>query len=143
MLYQIGRYCKNTDYSGTLIVGVTPAYFFKTIKRVQSWGRTQKRVDYYHKRTYADRLNHFLSIPLPNNLAFLSAAENEWADDIDLKSLLRATKWGVRTGRENDPPFNSFQYLDIDRNTRMSHKCAHDTAFTNTVKEFGSFTMKS
>ncbi|MBK8548009.1 MAG: hypothetical protein IPL63_11750 [Saprospiraceae bacterium] len=131
---------KNTDYSGTLIVGVTPGIFFsKPSKESRSWGRTQKRVDYYHKRTYADRLNHFLSIPLQNNLAFLSAAENEWADDIDLKSLLRATKWGVRTGRENDPPFNSFQYLDIDRNTRMSHKCAHDTAFTNTVKRVWKF----
>lgn len=126
---------KNTNYNGTLIVGVSPGIFFgKPNHESRSWARTKKRIDYYHKRTYADRLNHFLSIPLQNNLAFLTASENEWADDIDLKSLLRATKWGVRTGKENDPPFNSFQYLDIDRNTRMSNRCAHDTAFANTVK---------
>lgn len=126
---------EHTNYAGTLIVGVTPGIFFsKPSIESRSWGRNQKRVDYYHKRTYADRLNHFLSFPLQNNLAFLTASENEWADDIDLKSLLRSTKWGVRTGKENDPPFNSFQYLDSDRNTRMSERCARDTAFANTVK---------
>jgi hypothetical protein len=130
----------NTDYKGTLIVGVTPGIFFSKIKKDgRSWSRAQKRVDYFHKRTYADRLNHFLSIPLQNNLAFLTASENEWADDTDLKSILRNTKWGNRTGKENSPPFYSFQYLDIDRNNRMSDRCAKDTAFANTIKRVWKF----
>jgi len=131
---------KKTDYRGTLIVGVTPGIFFgKTNNESRSWSRNQKRVDYYHKRTYADMLNHCVSIPLQNNLAFLTASENEWADDIDLKALLKSIKWGVRIQKENDPPFYSFQYLDKDRNTRMSDRCAHDTAFANSIKRVWKF----
>lgn len=134
---------KNTDYKGTIIAGVSPGIFFgKPNNESRSWGRTKKRIDYFHKRTYAERLNHLVSIPLQNNLAFLTASENEWADDIDLKALLKSVKWGVRTGKEKDPPFNSFQYLDSDRNTRMSHRCAHDTAFANSIKRVWKFHNK-
>lgn len=126
---------KKTDYRGTIIVGVTPGIFFAKINPDSgNWKRSSKRIKHYYERTYADRLNQFLSIPLQNNLAFITASENEWDNDIDLKALLRNIKCGIRTESDKDPPFNSFQYLDIDRNTRMSPECAFDTTFSNGIK---------
>jgi hypothetical protein len=124
---------ENTDFNGTLVVGVTPGiFFFNTDPKSFCWNRSKYRIDYFHKRTYAQRLNHFLSVPLQKNLTLVSVSEERWADDIDLRSLIRNIKIGNRV--EEYPPFYSFQYIDEDRNVRMSERCVRDTAFANTIK---------
>lgn len=81
----------NTDFKGTILVGVTPGLFFSTTyPEASPWKRPQSRVDYYENRTYAQRLNHWLSIPLQKSLAFVSTTEEGFSDDIDLKSLLNS-----------------------------------------------------
>ena len=124
----------NTNFNGTVIVGVTPGLFFSTTyPEAFPWKRPQSKVDFYQNRTYAQRLNFQLSVPLQKNLVFISADEEEWADDIDLKSLLRRVKMGNRPGKMIQPPFYSFGDVSTKRNMSMSHRASSDTAFANTI----------
>lgn len=124
----------NTNFNGTIIIGVTPGLFFSTtFPEAFPWNRPQAKVDFYKNRTYAQRINFELSIPLQKNLAFISADEEEWNDDIDLKSLLRQIKLGNRTGEPLAPPFYYFGDVDLDRNMRMTTKTSTDTAFAKTI----------
>ncbi len=124
----------NTEFTGTVIIGVTPGLFFSTtFPQAFPWQRPQSKVDFYNDRTYAQRLNFQLSIPLQENLVFISADEEEWADDIDLKSLLRRVKMGNRPGETIQPPFYSFGDVSTKRNMSMSQRASSDTAFANTI----------
>lgn len=124
----------NTNFNGTVIIGVTPGLFFSTtFPGASPWNRPQSKVDYYQNRTYAQRINYQLSIPLQKNLAFISADEEEWADDIDLKSLLRRIQIGNRPETPISPPFYYFGDVDLNRNMAMTNKASTDTAFANTV----------
>lgn len=123
----------NTDFKGTVVVGVTPGLFFSTTyPGAYPWNRIQTRIDYYFDQTYAQWLNHKLSIPLENNLAFLANDDENWSDDLNLKALMSGIKIG---NRNNDPapPFYRFQDIDKDRNVRMKDKTVQDTAFANSV----------
>ena len=125
---------ENTDFKGTLIVGVTPGLLFSTtFPMAPPWNRIQSKVDYYFDMTYAQKANYFLSVPLQKNLVLMSADEEEWADDIDLKSLLRRVDLGKRTESPVMPPFYNFGYVSSDRNMSMAPKTATDTAFANSV----------
>jgi len=126
---------QNTNFAGTVVVGVTEGLFFSTtFPEAMPWARAQNKVDHYHKRTYAQRLNFALSLPFQKNLAMVSINEEEWSDDTNLKALLAAIEFGNRTGEEPFPPFNNFSFSDDLRNTRMSDRMATDTAFAATVQ---------
>ena len=132
----------NTDFKGTVLVGVTPGLFFSTtFPKAGPWKRAQSRVDYFEDRTYAQRLNHWLSLPLQKNLVLVSTSEEGWSDDIDLKSLFNNFNSGDRTGKPEYPPFNSFAYIGQDRNNPMSEKTATDTAFANSIKAAWKFVI--
>lgn len=124
----------NTDFNGTIIIGVTPGLFFSTTyPEAFPWKRSQSKVDFYKDRTYAQRLNFLLSVPMQSNLVFMSADEEEWVDDIDLKSLLRQVNMGNRTGQIRVPPFYNFGDITPNRNMSMTHRAASDTTFANTI----------
>jgi hypothetical protein len=130
----------NTDFNGTIIIGVTPGLFFSTTyPGAIPWKRPQSKVDYFKDRTYAQRFNYQLSIPLQKNLVFMSADEEEWSDNIDLKSLLRRVQIGNRTNGPIMPPFYNFGDLDEHRNMRLSTKIENDTAFANSVIKVWQF----
>jgi hypothetical protein len=130
----------NTNYKGTILVGVTPGLFFSTTyPEASPWKRAQSRVDYFKDRTYAQRLNHWLSLPLQKNFVLVSTSEEGWSDDIDLKSLLNNISISNRTGKPQYPPFNSFAYIEEDRNNPMSEKTATDTVFANSIKTVWKF----
>ena len=131
---------ENTDYSGTVVVGVTPGLFFSTTyPKAQPWSWPQSRVDHYHNRTYAQRINHQLSIPLQQNLVLMSAGEEELDDNIDLKALLKRIKLGDRIP-EGMPPFYEFgRMTTLDRNLQMIERTVTDTAFANTVTKVWQF----
>lgn len=127
---------ENTDFSGTVIVGVTPPLFFSTtFEQAPPWRRPLSRVEFYDKQTYAQKLNYTLSIPLQQTFAFVSNDEEEWADDINLKALLNTIKLEKRASGPDFPPFYRFQDIDTDRNVRMKERMVTDTAFANTVKK--------
>ncbi len=130
----------NTDFKGTILIGVTPGLFFSTtFPGAPPWKRSQSKVDHYHDRTYAQRLNFQLSIPLQQNLVFMSADEEEWADDIDLKSLLSRVQIGNRTAAPIVPPFNYFGDVTLERNMSMTERTVTDTAFANTITKVWRF----
>ncbi|GAB5401048.1 MAG: hypothetical protein Aureis2KO_26330 [Aureisphaera sp.] len=124
----------NTDYTGTIIVGVTSGLFFSTtFPKAPPWERAQSKVDYFRDRTYAQRLNHQLSIPLQHNLAFIMAADESWDSDVDLKTLLIHQRKGERAGPV-PAPFYQFEDVSLDRNVQMLERATNDTAYANTIK---------
>jgi hypothetical protein len=126
---------ENTDFKGTVIVGVTPPLFFSTtFEQAPPWNRASSKSEFYKNRTYAQRLNYVLSIPFQKSLAFVSNDEEAWADDINLKALLKTIDLPSRTGKPKFPPFYRFQDIDIYRNVRMKERMVTDTSFANTVK---------
>ncbi len=133
----------NTNFKGTVIVGVTPGLLFSTTyPKAMPWERPQAKVDYYKDRTYAQRLNFLLSIPLQQNLAFMSADEEEWTDDIDLKALIKRIKTGNRV-EQKMPPFYNFGEVTLDRNMSMTQRTVTDTAFANTIINVWKFFGKT
>jgi hypothetical protein len=133
----------NSDFNGTVIIGITPGIFFSTTKpEAFPWRRPQAKVDYYEDRTYAQRINYWISARLQQNLVLMSADEEEWSDDIDLKSLLRRIEIGNRTGDDPKPPFNFFGDVNLHRNMSMTTKTSSDTAFANTIIRVWKFFSK-
>ncbi|SDR93241.1 hypothetical protein SAMN04515667_1022 [Formosa sp. Hel1_31_208] len=125
---------ENTDFNGTLVVGVTPSLFFSTTyPEAPPIKRSQTLVDYYHDRTYAQRLNHKLSIPLQTNLAFIRDGDEGWDSDVDLKTLLSKIHIGER-GEAPGPPFNNFEEISLDRHMKMPDYVTNDTVYANTIK---------
>ncbi len=131
---------ENTNFTGTLIVGVTPGLLFSTTyPKAFPWDRIQSKVDFYRDMTYAQKSNYFLSVPLQKNLVLMSSDEEEWANDIDLKSLLRQVNLGIRTEGPRQPPFYNFGDVSSDRNMAMSKRAATDTAFANSIIRVWNF----
>ncbi|WP_299761264.1 hypothetical protein [uncultured Dokdonia sp.] len=123
---------EETDFKGTVVIGVAPALFFSQPEKGFMWDRPTKRLRHYYEQTYAQRANHYLSVPLERSFSFLNASEEEWSDDIDLKTLVNTIKIGNR-GPEGRPPFNNFGFVDADRNVTMFEKTKTDTAFANGI----------
>jgi hypothetical protein len=122
---------ENTDFKGTIVVGVTPGLFFSTTNpKANPWEWPQSRVDHYHKRTYAQRLNHILSLPLQESFAFLS--EDQGIDGLKLKELLGKVQIGNRIPN-NMPPFHEFGEIARDRNLKMKDIAVRDTAYANSI----------
>jgi len=122
---------ENTDFKGTIVVGVTPGLFFSTTNpKANPWEWPQSRVDHYHNRTYAQRLNHKLSLPLQESFAFLS--EDQGIDGLKLKELLGKVQIGNRIPN-NMPPFHEFGEIARDRNLKMKDIVVQDTAYANSI----------
>jgi hypothetical protein len=131
----------NTNFNGTIVVGVTPALFFSTTSPdVQFWQWPQSKVDYYKKRTYAQISNHLLSLPLQKNLTFLS--DDQGIDGIKLKELLGKINLGNRVV-DPMPPFHEFGEIAEDRNNVMKQITATDAAYANSVIKVWQFYMKA
>ncbi len=130
----------NTNFNGTVIVGITPGLFFSTTyPKAFPWHRIQNKIDFYQDMTYAQKSNYFLSVPLQQNLVFMAADEEEWSDDKDLKALLRQVDIGRRTDYPPMPPFYNFGDVSADRNMAMSQRTATDTAFANSITRVWHF----
>lgn len=130
----------HSTFKGTIIVGVTPGLFFSTVDaKSRPWERPQKNLEYYKNFTYAQKLNHYLSLPLQQNLAFLSEAEG--VDGIRLSELLKKIKVGNRVPNPM-PPFHDFSDSGKDRNTRMKKQAELDTAYAKSIKDVWMFFSK-
>jgi hypothetical protein len=121
----------NTNFNGTIVVGVTPGLFFSTTSpEAQPWQWPQSKVDYYKKRTYAQISNHILSLPLQKNLAFIS--EDQGVDGVKLKELLGNINVGDRVVNSM-PIFHEFGEIELDRNLTMKPITVTDTAYANSI----------
>ncbi|MDZ4148688.1 MAG: hypothetical protein U1C58_10420 [Flavobacteriaceae bacterium] len=128
---------EKTNFTGTVLIGVTPGLFFSTTNpKAQPWEWPQSRVDYYYKRTYAQRLNHALSMLVQESFTFLS--EDEGVDGLKLKELVGKIKVGERVP-DPMPPFHSFGEIAKDRNLKMKEIAVTDTAYANSIKKVWMF----
>lgn len=134
---------RNTDFKGTILVGVTPPLFFSsTSQQAPPISGPQEKVDYYKDQTYAQQFNHWLSMPLQRNFAFVHSFEDMMAGNIDLRSLLQRIKIGNRTGKPTMPPFFEFGESSEYRNVRMIDKYANDPTWAQTVIDVWMFCLK-
>lgn len=134
---------ENTEFKGTILVGVTPGLFFSTtFPKAPPWNRSASKVKHYHERTYAGRLNHSLSVPLQKNLVLMSGHEEEGDENIDIKSLLKRIKLSPRKSSPSYPPFLEFGDSDLDRNVRMMEQCEKDTTYANVIKAAWKFLLE-
>ncbi|WP_282135368.1 hypothetical protein [Seonamhaeicola maritimus] len=130
-----------SSFNGTILVGVTPPLFFSTtFPEAQPWAWPLARVNHFHDRTFAQRLNHQVSIPLQNSFAFISEAQG--VDGLKLEELIGKVKIGERT-IDPMPPFHDFSVTRLDRNVRMKKRMETDTTYANTVKRVWQFFFES
>lgn len=130
----------NTKFNGTILVGATPGLFFSTTNpEAQPWAWPQAKVDYFHNRTYAQQLNHLLSIPLQKSLVFMS--DHQGVDGIKLKELINKIHVGNRV-LDPMPPFHEFGEIEMDRNLKMKPITVTDTAYANSVIKVWQFFME-
>lgn len=130
----------NTTFHGTVLVGVTPGLFFSTtFPEAQPWQWPQSKVDYYKKRTFAQISNHYLSLPLQKNFAFLS--DDQGVDGIKLKELIGKINVGNRVV-DPMPPFHEFGEIAVDRNNVMKQITVTDTAYANSIIKVWQFFIK-
>jgi hypothetical protein len=131
---------ENTDFNGTIIAGITEFLLFSTAyPEAEFMKRPQSLVDYYYKRTYAQRINHSLSVPLQKNLAFYRDGDEDWDSDVDLKTLLHQFR-DDRAGPVY-PAWNNFEEITLDRHMKMPERMETDTAYANTVKSVWEFLL--
>ena len=117
---------------------MTPGLFFSsTTTEKRAYRSANDKVEYFHDQTYAQQLNHILSIPLQQNLAFMSDADG--VDAMKLQFLLEGIQFGNRIEGSDFPPFPNFADISLDRNLRMTEKTVTDTAFARLIKNVWSF----
>lgn len=121
---------EHTEFNGTLVMNITPGLFFiPQADSVGGWRRASEWVKAYHKRTLAQRFNHWLSYVPQSLFAFLTSGEE---GDPDLKSLVNALP---PTGRlDYEAPFPRFSQVSADRNTWMMPRMETDTIFQRTIQ---------
>lgn len=128
---------EHSDFNGTAVIGVSPGlFFYSTDPETFPWNRSKSMIDHYHKRTWAQRLNHTLSLPLQQHLAFMT--EDDGVDGRRLRELLNKIKWGDRV-IDPYPPFPQFATISVDRNVRMFDRAETDTGLTNAIKKVWTF----
>jgi len=127
---------RNTEFKGTILLGVTPGLFFSTtFPEAPPIAWPQEYVDYYFDRTHAQVFNHHLYMPLQKNLVLAQTYENDVDGNYDLKSMTERLRFNNREGRPPFPPFYEFGEYDEFRNTRMMERVVHDTLFARYTQD--------
>ncbi len=135
----------NSDFAGTLILGVSPSLYFAPLTKEQhGYNKIQKWIDHYHNRTYADRLGHFLAVNGPQKLfTFLTSTEGDFYNELDLRTLLKRIPLGQRLPAL--PPFPILYQVNEDRNVNLMPQVAEAGLYQDQIKTFWNtvFTPKS
>lgn len=121
-----------TDFAGTVIVGVTPGLFFQSVPGRGSWDRPAANVEHYYKRTYAQRFNHWLGMPLQKAFSFLQNDDLGFYNELDLETIIQRIPFEGRV--EVDAPFPMFRFEDKNRNVTMWDRVTRDTAYAAMIK---------
>ena len=121
----------NTSFNGTIIIGVTPLFWFDVPDN--SWWQPAKQwIEHYHNETYAQKLGYFLSKPLQRNLVMLTSSELEFYNDLDLKSLI--SRISIPGRIEEKRMLYNFSYHDEDRNLMMLPIMIKDPDFAKKIQ---------
>lgn len=121
----------NTYFNGTIIIGVTPLFWFDKADNTW-WKGAQKWVDHYHDETYAQKFGYFLSKPLQRHLVMLTSSELKFYNDLDLKSLINRISIPGRI--EEERMLYNFSYHDEDRNLMMFPIMVKDPGYAKKIQ---------
>ncbi|KQC31558.1 hypothetical protein [Flagellimonas eckloniae] len=122
---------ENTDFNGTLILGVTPLLCFSPGVEQRNL-EAKMWVEHYHNQTYAQKLGFWVSKPLERNLVMLTSSELKFYNDLDLKALINTISIGERIPPA--PKFLNFGYNDEDRNLIMFSSMVTKPEFAEKVQ---------
>lgn len=116
----------NTNFSGTLIVGIVPMLWY--VPEGMPVDLPTKNLKYFSQWSYAQKLGHLLDIPLQKSLAFLNG------EDLPLKKLMehKIPNRPMAQIPPRIPPF--FMTIDLNRQGKMSRRMETDEDFQNLVK---------
>ncbi len=122
---------ENTDFAGTIIMGVTPPLFFSA-PNSDFWMNGKQWVTHYHKETYAQKLGQEISKPFQRNLALLTTSELDFYNELDLKTLINRIPLKNRV--EDNWYLPKFKTNDEDRNLIMVQAMIKDPDYAAEVQ---------
>ncbi|UII79064.1 hypothetical protein [Flagellimonas sp. CMM7] len=122
---------ENTDFNGTLILGITPLLCFSPGVEQRNL-EAKMWIDHYYDQTYAQKLGFWVSKPLERHLVMLTSSELKFYNDLDLKALVNTISIGERVPPA--PKFLNFGYNDEDRNLIMFSSMVSNPEFAKKVQ---------
>jgi len=124
----LADFADDLTFHGTVICSVVPGMFFAPGGfLIENSERALKR---YHRWTPAQRMSHYLSIPLEETFAFLNQ------DDLTLSVLLKKLPIPNRPGALVPPPFPPyFNSMDKERRARMVAQAERPGALQSRIRE--------
>lgn len=122
---------ENTDFDGTLILGITPLLCFSPGVEQRNL-EAKMWIDHYYDQTYAQKLGFWVSKPLERHLVMLTSSELKFYNDLDLKALVNTISIGERIPPA--PKFLNFGYNDEDRNLIMFSSMVTKPEFAEKVQ---------
>ncbi|PKA82017.1 hypothetical protein ATE92_0141 [Ulvibacter sp. MAR_2010_11] len=130
---------ENSDFNGTLIIGVTPPlYWVPQSMDVLPYARIQKWVNHYHDQTHAESFNHFISKNGPQKaFSFLTASNENFYNELDLRSLIQRIPTPARI--PGPPPFPILYQVDDNRNVNLMPQVTTDENYVSEITDFWSF----
>lgn len=111
------------DFTGRLLVGVTPGLFFS------GFAVRGDVIGYYHDQGPSQRSGHRLSQQL------LEPYFAFYEPDFALAAVVKRQPWPMRPGVHEIPPVRKLSTQDADRNTRMWRKLETDPGYRDMVRE--------
>ena len=112
----------DANFTGRLLIGVTPGLFFS------GFAYRGSVVPYYHKQAPSDRNGQWISQHLLEPwLAF-------YDPDFALDVVVRRQAWPVRPGVPPNKPVRKLRVSEIDRNTAMWRKVEVDTEYRDLAR---------
>ncbi len=121
---------EESDFAGTIIVGVSPDLFFDLPGQF-GWNRLQKKLDHARGQTYAQRLNQHVYQFIDPHLAYLN-------DNLLLEGLVEEIPFPPRDSVQPGLFWPDMSVCDENRNLRMIPEMATDTAMQNQYKRIWS-----
>jgi hypothetical protein len=119
---------KDETFHGTIIFSIVPRLYFAP-PGSPPIELSQKAVQRYHGQTWAQRLSHWLSVPLELSFAFLKQ------EDLTLDALLKDLPIPNRPYALVPPRFPPyFCSIDFERRARMVEQCARPGRLQTRVK---------
>lgn len=122
---------ENTNFDGTLILGITPLLCFSPGVEQRNL-EAKMWIDHYYDQTYAQKLGFWVSKPLERHLVMLTSSELKFYNDLDLKALVNTISIGERIPPA--PKFLNFGYNDEDRNLIMFSSMVTKPEFAEKVQ---------
>jgi hypothetical protein len=111
---------KKSNFTGLLIVGVSPGLFYSLGTRDRATGM----VDFYYKQTLASKFNQAVYNYIDPHLSYLDP-------DISLNNLLTRINLPDRDSIDHDPAWPPMVSMDWYRNIRMNPEFETDTVLQN------------